>query len=274
MLLPAGLCARARTSGLDVLGLGVWSDRPAGGRIGARHGPGRSGHRRASRRRVSSQVRVPVEGFSAVRSAPSTPLFFFSSTEEEISSSSTRACGWCGWAPSGQLARRGGCGWRSGPGRGRGGASGGQPGPRRELSPGGPRVVHGSARVHPPPRKKLSTELSPDVGEVCAHGHAGRPIGDAEVVTRAPMSRWIYTRCSSGSHAGSPERDPMTITRSDGGAASVADGHDERLRVVRGWGRSCRAESCRHRARKPVDIARAAARRGSANVALSAGRAA
>ena len=63
--------------------------------------------------------------------------------------------------------------------------------PGRELSSGGPRVVHGSAHVHPPPWKKLSTELSPDVGEVCAHGHAGRQIGDADVVTPAPMSRWI-----------------------------------------------------------------------------------
>ena len=64
--------------------------------------------------------------------------------------------------------------------------------PQRELSTGGPRVVHGSGRVHPPPQKGLSTELSPDVGEVCAHGDGGRPSGDAVVVTSAPSSRWTY----------------------------------------------------------------------------------
>ena len=47
--------------------------------------------------------------------------------------------------------------------------------PGRELSSGGPRVVHGSAHVHPPPWKKLSTELSPDVGEVWSRVNAARP---------------------------------------------------------------------------------------------------
>ena len=61
----------------------------------------------------------------------------------------------------------------------------------RGLSTDGPRVVHGSGLLHPQPERRLSTELSPDVGEVCAHGHAGRQIGDPEVVTPAPMSRWI-----------------------------------------------------------------------------------
>jgi len=92
--------------------------------------------------------------------------------------------------------------------------------PGRELSPDAPRVVHGSGLVHPRARKRLSTELSPDVGELCAHGDAGRPIDDGAVVTSTPSNRWTYpaavqvTRCVT-------VMGPTWITGSVGGAASV-----------------------------------------------------
>jgi hypothetical protein len=89
------------------------------------------------------------------------------------------------------------------------------------LSTNRPRVVHGCDTVHPPPRERPSTELSTGVGEVCAHGDAGRPIGDAAVVTRALANRWTcpaareVTRRVTGTGW-------KTITRVGTGASSVA----------------------------------------------------
>src|SRR5690349_7805817 len=54
-----------------------------------------------------------------------------------------------------------------------------------ELSTGRPRVVHGSRRVHPRPAATPSTELSPGVGGVRAHGNGLRPIDDGRVTTVA-----------------------------------------------------------------------------------------
>src|SRR3712207_2202729 len=89
-----------------------------------------------------------------------------------------------------------------------------------ELSPGGPRVVHGSGLVHPRPRKRLSTELSPDVGEVCALGDVGRPIRDALTVTSAAANRWAYPAATQVIHRVTGTRTSW-ITGSGGGAASV-----------------------------------------------------
>src|SRR5690348_3151409 len=62
----------------------------------------------------------------------------------------------------------------------------------RELSTSRPRVVHGSRRGHPRRPNPPSTELSPGVGEVCAHGDAPRPINHRRVVTAAVRNRWRY----------------------------------------------------------------------------------
>jgi hypothetical protein len=108
----------------------------------------------------------------------------------------------------------------------------------RQLSTTGPRVVHGSGPVHPRPRNELSTELSPDVGEECAHGDAGRPIGHRRVVTRAVGNRWASPPAHEMKRT---VTDPVTplITWSERGAVSVV------RRTTSGcvsWlrGRSCR----------------------------------
>jgi len=90
----------------------------------------------------------------------------------------------------------------------------------RELSTGAPRVVHGSGLVHPRARKRLSTELSPDVGGVCAHGDAGRPINDGVVVTSAPSNRWTYPAAMQVTHCVTAVG-TIWITEPVGGAASV-----------------------------------------------------
>ena len=91
----------------------------------------------------------------------------------------------------------------------------------RELSPGAPRVVHPSGLVHPRAATRLSTELSPDVGEVRAHDDAGRLIPDAAVVISGPSDGWTYpppvqvTRYVTASAK-------LSIINSAGGAVSVA----------------------------------------------------
>jgi hypothetical protein len=119
---------------------------------------------------------------------------------------------------------------------------------RRELSPTHPRVVHGSGGVHPRPRNRQSTELSPDVGEVCAHGDVERPTGDREAVSPAPGSRWSSPRVHQVKRTvtGSVT---VAITRSGRGAVSVVGGTTSGC-VSREAGRSCRG----HRGwRGPVD---------------------
>jgi hypothetical protein len=109
---------------------------------------------------------------------------------------------------------------------------------RRELSPIHPRVVHGSGGVHPRPRNRQSTELSPDVGEVCAHGDVERPTGDREVVTPRAGSRWSSPRVHQVKRTvtGSVT---VAITRSGRGAVSVV-GRTTSGCVSREAGRSCR----------------------------------
>ncbi|MDT7581407.1 MAG: hypothetical protein QOK35_2671 [Pseudonocardiales bacterium] len=94
---------------------------------------------------------------------------------------------------------------------------------RHELSTMRPRVVHRCGAVHPRALKRLSTELSPDVGEVCAHGDVERPTGDRRTVSPAAGNRWTsphvheVKRSVTGSVTG-------TITGSGSGAVSVVDG--------------------------------------------------
>src|SRR3954447_22753979 len=104
---------------------------------------------------------------------------------------------------------------------------------RRELSPTHPRVVHGSGGVHPRPRNRQSTELSPDVGEVCAHGDVERPTGDREVVTPRAGSRWSSPRVHQVKRTvtGSVT---VTITRSGTRCGERRGRDDERARVARG----------------------------------------
>ena len=92
-----------------------------------------------------------------------------------------------------------------------------------ELSPTRPRVVHRSGAVHPRPWNRPSTELSPDVGEVCAHGDVERPTGDRGAVSPTAGNRWSSPRVHGMKRAvtGSVT---ATIIRSGGGAVSVVGG--------------------------------------------------
>jgi hypothetical protein len=108
----------------------------------------------------------------------------------------------------------------------------------RRLSTRGPRVVHGSGPVHPRLRNQPSTELSPDVGEACAHRDAGRPIGHREVVTHRVDSRWASPPAHEMKRTVT-DQVTVLITRSVRGAASVV------RRTTSGACRACRGRSCR-----------------------------
>jgi hypothetical protein len=117
---------------------------------------------------------------------------------------------------------------------------------RRELSPRRPRVVHRFRVVHPRPRNRPSTELSPDVGEVCAHGDVERPTGDREAVSPPGVNRWSSPRVHKLKRTvtGSVT---ATITGSGAGAASVV-GATTSGRVSCAHGRSCRGRTPARRA--------------------------
>ena len=121
-----------------------------------------------------------------------------------------------------------------------------------ELSTFDPRVVHGSGLVHPPPRKRLSTELSPDVGEVCAQSDATRPIRDGVVVTSAQPNRCFYPAATQVTRR---VTGPSTvwITEPEVGAVSV-EGHTTSGRVSR---RLWKIVSCLRTVPVPVDNSRA-----------------
>ena len=110
--------------------------------------------------------------------------------------------------------------------------------PGRKLSPSRARVVHGSGPVHPRPPDWPSTELSPDVGEVCAQGNAQQQIHIRQTVSSTGRNRWRCPSRARGQTRG--DRNGDDVDHRFGTPCGERRGSDDERRVSGATGRSCR----------------------------------